>query len=191
MSSKSSSPLISLVNRSPCRPSEAVNIAGLLDGNDAGDGVAQQLGICSHLEAVAGLLVEGSCERRDRLILSLAKTAEFVQQLLRGQMVDNDGAVIPQIHHVERMQAILLVNIDSGIPVLENEDHTWFCELIGSNNSVEAIWSMLYIAVRLHVFQQIQAEFIQAQIHDGDAIVHVLNIHHLFLQALELLLAVF
>ena len=43
----------------------------------------------------------------------------------------------------------------------------------------------------LHIFQQIQSEFVQAQIHNGDTRGHILDIHNFFLQLLKLLLAVF
>ena len=50
---------------------------------------------------------------------------------------------------------------------------------------------MLYIRIFLDVCQQVEAEFIQAQIHDVDAGIHILYVHHFFLKLPELVLAVF
>ena len=52
-----------------------------------------------------------------------------------------------------------------------------------ANNSVQAKRCMLYILMRLHVLQQIQAELVEAKVHDGYAIVHLLDVHHFLLQA--------
>ena len=43
----------------------------------------------------------------------------------------------------------------------------------------------------LDIFQQVEAELIQPQIHDGDTAAHILNVHHFLLQPLELRTAVF
>ena len=60
-----------------------------------------------------------------------------------------------------------------------------------AHHCVEAKRSVLHILMCLHVLQQIQAEFIEAKVHDGYAIVHLLDIHHFLLQLLQLGLAVF
>ena len=49
----------------------------------------------------------------------------------------------------------------------------------------------LHIVVGLGVFQQIHAELVEAQVHDGDAVGHVFQVHHFLLQPLELGAAVF
>ena len=50
---------------------------------------------------------------------------------------------------------------------------------------------LVQIPVGLHIFQQVQAELIQPQVHDGNAARHILHIHHFCHQALQLLLAIF
>ena len=63
---------------------ETVDIAALLDCDNAADGIAKQLGIRPHLEPVASFVIELLRKGRDRLVLSLAEAAELVQQFLRG-----------------------------------------------------------------------------------------------------------
>ena len=56
---------------------------------------------------------------------------------------------------------------------------------------MKSVRSFIYIAIIFDIIQQIQAELIQPQIHNGYSGIHLFNIHHLILQPFKLFAAVF
>ena len=50
---------------------------------------------------------------------------------------------------------------------------------------------LIHIAITLHIVQQVKAELVKSQIHDGNAVGHILDIHDFLLQTFQLRLAVF
>ena len=49
---------------------------------------------------------------------------------------------------------------------------------------------MLNIRIVLHVRKKVKSKLIQTQVHDIDACVHILDVHHFLLQAFQLLFAI-
>ena len=88
------------------------------------------------------------------------------------------------------MEQVLTTYVDSLVAVLQDEDDTRLCHIVGGNHRMHAEWSVFDIEVLLHVCKQIQSELVQPEIHDIDARVHILNIHHFLLEALQLSLAI-
>lgn len=49
---------------------------------------------------------------------------------------------------------------------------------------------LVQITIVFDVIQQVEPELVQSQIHDGDAVRHILDVNDLFLQAFQLCLAI-
>ena len=50
---------------------------------------------------------------------------------------------------------------------------------------------MLDVIVLLHIFEQVEAELVQAQIHNRNTCVHLLDVNHFFLQTKKLVATIF
>lgn len=96
---------------------EAVQIALGLDLHDGGDGLVEQFRVVAHLAAVAGEAVEFPAERRIGFAVALAQAAKPVEQLFGGEVVDDDGTRFRNIDQIERMEAVLAVDIDRVVAV--------------------------------------------------------------------------
>lgn len=59
------------------------------------------------------------------------------------------------------------------------------------DDGMQSEGGMFDIGIRLHVIQQVEPEFIQPQVHDGDTRRHLLDVDHLRLQSFELFASVF
>ena len=89
------------------------------------------------------------------------------------------------------MQPVLLVDIDVGGPVFQHEDHPRRGFLRRRHHRVEPHRRVFHVRVQLDVLQQVQPEFVQPQIHNGNTALHLLNVNHFFLQAFQLRFPVF
>ena len=145
----------------------------------------------THLSAISRFPVDDGAQLLIRQTLASANVAHHIEQFLRLQMVADDGAIFAQIHHIKRMQQVLPVDIDILVPILQDEDNTRLGMLRTCHHRIHAERRVLYIRILLDVCQQVEAEFIQPQIHDVDAGIHILYVYHFFLKLLELVLAVF
>lgn len=88
------------------------------------------------------------------------------------------------------MDAVPIVHIDAVIDVFQHEDHALRQFIRSWNHRMKSTGLLVQIAVVLDVIQQVEPEFVQSQIHDGDAVRHILDVNDLFLQAFQLCLAV-
>ena len=79
------------------------------------------------------------------------------------------------------MQQVLLVDVDTGIPVLQDEDDSGLGQLRSGYHGIHAKRGMLYVGVLLDVAEQVDAELVEPQVHDVDTTLHVLHVNHLFL----------
>ena len=95
------------------------------------------------------------------------------------------------IDHVKGMDTVLVVKVDVVVDVAQDKDHTFRVFFCCGDNRMEPLWLFRHIAVCLNVVQQIKAELIQTQIHNGNARGHILHIHHFLLEPLQLLFSVF
>ena len=84
-----------------------------------------------------------------------------------------------------------MIRVDAVVDIPENEDRSSWGILPSWDNGVHSVGRCLHIVVVLHVLQQIQAELIEAQVHDGDPAGHLLDVHDLLLEPLQLLSAIF
>ena len=89
------------------------------------------------------------------------------------------------------MNAVHVINVDAIIPVFQHENDAFRQFISGRNNSMHAEGLCFQVFVRFHIVQQIKPEFVQAQIHDGNAGGHLFDIHHLILQLFQLSFPVF
>ena len=89
------------------------------------------------------------------------------------------------------MQAVLVVDVHAAGTVFQHKNHTGWRVGGGFGYRMEAEGRVFDVGVLLHVFQQVQSEFVQPQIHDGDTGGHFLDIHHFFLKAAKLNLSIF
>ena len=102
-------------------------------------------------------------------------------------MVANDFSVITHKHHVEWVQVVLVLDVDAFVDIFQYEDHSG---LFTMNDGVYSEGGAVKAGVIFDVCQQIHAEVVEAQIHDGYAVRHFFKIDHFVLQALQLLAAV-
>ena len=79
------------------------------------------------------------------------------------------------------MNAVPVVFIHAVVDVSQDENNTGGRTLAFWHDGVHSVGSLFYIIVLLHIFQQIQPEFVQSQVHDGNAAGHLFNVHNLFL----------
>ena len=86
------------------------------------------------------------------------------------------------------MQPVLVFDIDMLVYILQYKYHARFFTF---DDSVNAKWRVVNVAVSLHVCQQIHPELIQSQVHNGNAACHIFEVYDLFLQSLELAAAIF
>ena len=105
-------------------------------------------------------------------------------------MVTDNLAVIPDINHIEGMQPVLVVDVYAVGAILQNENHAGRRVLTGRYNRVQTEGCFFDVRVVLDIFQQVQTELVEPQIHNGNACGHILNINNLVLQALQLCLSV-
>ena len=106
-------------------------------------------------------------------------------------MVTDNLAVIPDINHIEGMQPVLVVDVYAVRAIFQNENDTGRRVLTGRNNRVQTERRFFNIRMVLDIFQQVQTELVEPQIHNGNAGGHILNINNLVLQALQLCFSVF
>ena len=167
-----------------------IKVLFFLGVNDGVDCFIQQFGEFCHVPAVIGFCVEFTAEFCQGFTLATAKQSHIIKQFLRVQIIADDFSVHTDINHIERMDAVLIINVHALVDVLQHEDDA-LRQLIGSrNNSMETTRLFIHITVVLYIFEQIKAEFIQSQVHNGDARCHILNVYNFILQALELRLSV-
>ena len=151
----------------------------------------QQLTVFLHLSPVLCLLVENLAKLAVVIALSFAQQAHDVQQMLGMKMVAYHFAIIRYIHHIERMQQILVVDVNGIVLVLQNIYHSWLCHRRFAHYRIHAKRSMLYVGMLLYVCQQVKTELIKTEIHDIDTSVHILHVNHFLLQSAQLVAAVF
>ena len=88
------------------------------------------------------------------------------------------------------MDAVPIVHIDAVIDVFQHEDHALRQFIRSRNHRMKSTGLLVQIAVVFDVIQQVEPELVQSQIHNGDAVRHILDVNDLFLQAFQLYLAV-
>ena len=76
-------------------------------------------------------------------------------------MVDDYLAVVRDIHHIEWVQLVLVVDVHSVGTVLEYINYSGQCVLCRGHNGVESKRGVFYIAVGTHILQEVETEFIQ------------------------------
>ena len=89
------------------------------------------------------------------------------------------------------MNPIAVIHVDAVVDVLEDEDDAFRQLIRGGDNCVQTAGLLVHVAIAFHVIQQVKAELVKAQVHDGNAVGHILNIDDFLLQTPELRLAVF
>ena len=102
-------------------------------------------------------------------------------------MVANDFSVIAHKHQVEGVQLVLVLDVDALVHVFQHEDYSG---LVAVNDGVYSEGGAVEAGVIFDVCQQIHAEVVEAQIHDGYAAAHFFKVYNLTLQSLKLLAAV-
>ena len=90
------------------------------------------------------------------------------------------------VDHVKRVDLVLRVYVDAVVDVFEHKHDARRRVLSRGNDRAHPEGRVLHVVVMLHVLQKIQPEFVEAEIHDGNAAGHLLNIHDLVLEPLEL-----
>ena len=146
-----------------------------------------------HILSVAGKGVELSTNIHVRVGFSFAEQAHTIQQFLRLKVVYEylrmtNGSVvffilhssffIFYIHHIERMQAVLMVDVHSVIAVLQYIDHTGRTIVCCRYNSMKTKRSMLNVCMFFEISQQVHTKLIKSQVHNTDACVHLFYINH-------------
>ena len=89
------------------------------------------------------------------------------------------------------MNAVAVVDIDAIVDVPQDKDHACGRVFRLLHDRMQPFRGCLDIVVPLHIFQKVEAELVQPQIHNGDSVCHVLDIDDFFLQTLQLRSAVF
>ena len=137
-----------------------------------------------HVPSVFRFLIESAAQRLVWLGMSLADQPHPIQQLLRAQVVADHFAVLADIDHIKRMQAVLVADVHIIADVSQDENHPWRHIIRGGYDGMHPVGRVLHVVMVLDVFQQVKPEFVQAQIHDGYAALHILYIYHFFHQPL-------
>ena len=75
-------------------------------------------------------------------------------------MVADDLSVIADIHHIERVQPVLIIDVHAVGTVLQNINHTGRCILTCRNNRVQAERRLVYVGVVLDVVKQVEPELV-------------------------------
>ena len=88
------------------------------------------------------------------------------------------------------MDAVPIVHIDAVIDVFQHEDHSLRQFIRSRNHRMKSTGLLVQITIVFDVIQQVEPELVQSQIHDGDAVRHILDVNDLFLQAFQLCLAI-
>lgn len=148
---------------------KAVNVVLRFRVDDGINRHAQQLGHLAHVASVVRLSVELGAQCLDRLRFSPAQQAHIIQQPLGIQIIADDFPLRADIHHVERVNAILVVNIHAVVHVFQHKDDAFRTSLCFRNNRMKTAGRLFQIPVVLDVRQQVEPEFVQPQIHDGNA----------------------
>ena len=89
------------------------------------------------------------------------------------------------------MNAVTVVDINAVVDVPQHKDDPGRSLFCLRDNRMQPLGGCFNLFMMLDIFQQVEAELIQPQIHDGDTAAHILNVHHFLLQTLELRPAVF
>ena len=107
-------------------------------------------------------------------------------------MTGDDLAVFPDVNEVVGMEAVALVDVHAVLAVAEGEERARHqaARGIGGDDGVHAVGRARWIAVLVHIADEIHAEIVEAEIGDGDPDFQVLHLDHLVLKAAELFFAV-
>ena len=125
------------------------------------------------------------------LLFAAAEQPHDVQQLFGVQVIADDLTLFTDVDHVKRVNAVTVVDINAVVDVPQHKDDPGRSLFCLRDNRMQPLGGCFNLFMMLDIFQQVEAELIQPQIHDGDAAAHILNVHHFLLQTLELRPAVF
>ena len=89
------------------------------------------------------------------------------------------------------MDAVAVVDVHAVVDVAQHKDHARRRVLRPSHDRMQSFGGSFDVLMRFHVFQQVEAELVQTQIHNGNAVCHILDVDDFFLQTLELRSAIF
>ena len=143
------------------------------------------------MRAVASFAIELSAKFHNRLCLATAKMPQMVEQVFRLEVVDKHLGILGYIHQIEWVQTVLAVDVHTIVAVFQYIDNALWVIVRSRNNSVKPHWGMLDVVVFLHILEQVEAELIQAQIHNRNAGVHLLDVNDFFLQTKKLVATIF
>ena len=82
------------------------------------------------------------------------------------------------------MDAVPVVYVYAVVDIPKDEDGAGRGVLPGRDYGVHPMRRGLHIMVVFHILQKVQAEFVETQIHDGDAAGHLLDVHDFLLKPL-------
>ena len=100
-------------------------------------------------------------------------------------------AVLIQIDQIIRVQAVAVIDIDLVMYIFQHKHHARRRVRRGGCYCADAARAGFQLGVMLGVFQQFHAELVQPQVGNGNAAAHILKVHDLSAQALQLLAPVF
>lgn len=170
---------------------QTIDVALLLLLDDGVDGIPEEAGVKVHFEAILRLAVELPAKLLNWLRAAFAEQPDRVKDFLRLKMVAEHLTILADVGHVERMKQILFVEVDAGIDVSQDEDHAGRAILRSGHHGMKPVGNLVAVRVMLYIVQQVEPEFIQAEVHDVDARVHLLQVDDFLLETFELLTAVF
>ena len=75
-------------------------------------------------------------------------------------MVADDRSVIADIHHIEGVQPVLIIDVHAVGAIFQDIDHTGRRILTCRNNRVQAERCFVYVRVVLYVVKQVEPELI-------------------------------
>lgn len=166
---------------------KAVHRRPLVLLDDAAHCRLQHCGGVAHVLAVArGLVVRGA-QLRIVFASALAQGAHQVEARLGLQMPVLHLPVVSHVHEVVGVNLVFAADVDGVVHVPQYEQDAGIRSL---HDGVDAGGHVLDVGILLVVFDQVHAEFVEAEVGDADAAFHILQVGDLGLHLFELLLAV-
>ena len=154
------------------------------------DGSGEQRGGAAHILPIFCFFIECFIEFFDGGFFPFAKFPQGIKQVFRLQVVAEDLSVFSDIDHVEGVYAIPVIDVDTVIDISEDEESTSRHPFLRWHDGMKPMRQVFDFFVCFHIFQEIHAEFIQPEVHDGDAGAHVFHIDDFFFELFQLFFAI-
>ena len=144
-----------------------------------------------HVLAATCFLVKDADKLALGFVFAFSQEAHFIEKVFGIQVIYKHFTIIFDVNQIEWMKAVLLVNVDIGIDVLENIDDTGGSVFGRSSGGIDAKWYIVGIAVFVTELFDVEMEFVEPEIHYIDTTIDFFEVDNFFLKALELVFAIF